>query len=92
VTIHHLLTPRPAFAVSPASDFGNRDGRREPDEHISLFKNDPRDFDPGKKWLYNNSAYFLLGHIIEKVSGDSYGEYLRRTFFEAARHEEHRHP
>src|SRR6185369_14635614 len=46
------------------------------------FKNDPFDFDPGKKWLYNNSGYFLLGYIIEKASGESYGEFLRKEFFE----------
>jgi hypothetical protein len=31
--------------------------------------------------VYNNSGYFLLGVIIEKVSGESYEEYLREQFF-----------
>jgi len=53
-----------------------------PEDLIKSFKNDPYDFDPGKKWLYNNSGYFLLGHIIEKVSGQSYGDYLKREFFD----------
>jgi len=30
------------------------------------------EFEPGSKWNYNNSAYFLLGLIIEQVSGKSY--------------------
>lgn len=30
------------------------------------------EFEPGTKWNYNNSAYFLLGLIIEQVSGMSY--------------------
>jgi hypothetical protein len=31
---------------------------------------------------YNNSGYFLLGAIIEKVSGRSFNDYLREAFFE----------
>ena len=49
---------------------------------IDSFKNDKFDFDPGTKMAYNNSGYFLLGAIIEKVSGKSFNDYLRDTFFE----------
>ena len=52
------------------------------EELIVFFKNDPYDFNPGEKWLYNNSAFFLLGHIIGKVSGKPYGDYLKETFFD----------
>ena len=40
------------------------------------------DFEPGQTWSYNNLGYFLLGAIIEQVSGMQYDEYFRRTFFE----------
>src|SRR5690606_4796440 len=53
-----------------------------PDELIAWFKDDPPDFEPGAGFHYNNSAYFLLGEIIAKVSGQSYGDYLKQTFFE----------
>jgi CubicO group peptidase (beta-lactamase class C family) len=36
---------------------------------IDLFKNLPLEFTPGSKFNYDNSGYFLLGQIIEKVSG-----------------------
>ena len=49
---------------------------------IDSFKNETFDFDPGDKMAYNNSGYFLLGAIIEKVSGKSFNDYLRDTFFE----------
>lgn len=39
-------------------------------------------FDQGERFSYCNSNYFLLGDIIEKVSGISYFEYLRTNFFE----------
>jgi CubicO group peptidase (beta-lactamase class C family) len=38
-------------------------------------------FVPGEKWEYCNSGYFVLGLIIEKVSGKCYGEFLQTEFF-----------
>jgi CubicO group peptidase (beta-lactamase class C family) len=49
---------------------------------IDSFKNQPFDFSPGEKWHYDNSGYFLLGIIIEKVSGESYEQFLGSNFFE----------
>lgn len=41
----------------------------------------PLDFAPGTKFKYSNTAYLLLGFIIERVSGKSYEEYLRERVF-----------
>jgi CubicO group peptidase (beta-lactamase class C family) len=46
------------------------------DSVVALFKNQPYNFRPGTQWSYCNSGYFLLGLIIEKVSGQDYGSYL----------------
>lgn len=46
------------------------------DSIINFFKNEPYEFSPGTKYNYNNSGYFLLGYIIEKVSGQSYSNYI----------------
>lgn len=35
------------------------------------------DFEPGTKWNYSNSGFFLLGLIIEKVSGQSYSQFVQ---------------
>jgi CubicO group peptidase (beta-lactamase class C family) len=84
VTLHHLLThtsgirsytDKPGFLDKVTSAV-------EPDDLIKSFQNDAYDFAPGKKWHYDNSGYFLLGRIIEKVSGQSYGDFLRQNFFE----------
>jgi CubicO group peptidase (beta-lactamase class C family) len=51
------------------------------DSLVAMFANEPFDFKPGDKWSYDNSGYFLLGMIIEKVSGKPYGQYLKDEFF-----------
>ncbi|MDX1469966.1 MAG: serine hydrolase, partial [Flavobacteriaceae bacterium] len=46
-----------------------------------VFKNEPMDFEPGEKFLYNNSGYILLGHIIEVASGQSYEDFIEKNIF-----------
>ena len=48
---------------------------------IDVFKNEPADFKPGERFLYNNSGYFLLGAIIEKVSGKTYQKFIQQRIF-----------
>lgn len=52
------------------------------DELVALWRDLPLDFAPGARWSYSNSGYYLLGMVIEKVSGSSYADFLRETFFE----------
>ncbi len=52
-----------------------------PDSMLALFAPEPFDFKPGEKWRYDNSGFFLLGMIIEKVSGKTYAQYLQDEFF-----------
>jgi CubicO group peptidase (beta-lactamase class C family) len=42
----------------------------------------PPDFAPGTDWDYTNSGFFLAGLIVEKVSGLSYAEYLKKNVFD----------
>jgi CubicO group peptidase (beta-lactamase class C family) len=84
VTIHQLLTHTSGIhSYTSKADFIDKVTKTiTPDSLISSFKNDPYDFNPGEKMLYNNSAYFLLGYIIGKVSGKPYEAYLKETFFD----------
>jgi CubicO group peptidase (beta-lactamase class C family) len=50
-------------------------------EILSLVKDAPPAFDPGARWAYSNTNYFLLGMVIEKVSGKTYPEFMRERIF-----------
>ena len=52
------------------------------DSLVARFEAEPFDFEPGTAEIYNNSAYFLLGLVIEKVAGTSYEQFLETEFFE----------
>jgi CubicO group peptidase (beta-lactamase class C family) len=70
------ITEIPAF-----STLQNRGWPR--DSAIALFAREPFDFATGEAMIYNNSAYILLGHVIEKASGMSYERYIEDKIFAA---------
>ena len=49
------------------------------EEIVALFSTEPFEFPPGEQYRYNNSAYYLLGLIIEKISEQSYADFLREN-------------
>jgi CubicO group peptidase (beta-lactamase class C family) len=51
-------------------------------EEIAFFSNKPLEFEPGSKFSYSNSNYEVLGAVIEKVSGEKYGDLLRKRIFQ----------
>lgn len=52
------------------------------EELIEVFANLPMDFAPGEKFNYSNSGYVLLGAIIEKVSGQTYADFMQTAIFD----------
>jgi D-alanyl-D-alanine carboxypeptidase len=84
ITIEHLLTH--TSGIKSYTSLPEWEGlfpkNLTADEMIEGFKYKPMDFAPGRRFLYNNSAYFLLGVIIEKVSGLSYEAFLQQRIFD----------
>lgn len=52
------------------------------DSLVARFQAEPLEFEPGMAMIYNNSAYFLLGLVIEKASGIPYEEYVEARLFQ----------
>lgn len=54
------------------------------DDYVKLYGARGPKFRPGSRFDYSNYGYILLGEIIEKVSGESYYDYVRQHIFEPA--------
>jgi CubicO group peptidase (beta-lactamase class C family) len=84
ITIHQLLTHTsgiPNYTNSSESPRIFRTGAT-PQQMIGLVADKPLDFAPGSNWSYSNTGYILLGMIVEKVSGQSYADFLKTNIFE----------
>lgn len=85
VTIRHLLTHTSGIknytALGPK--VWNETFRLDQtdDQMIALFKDQPFDFNPGERFNYTNSGFYLLGVIIQKVARIPYPQYLRERLF-----------
>lgn len=86
VTIHHLLTHTSGMGSYWKDEFheANHARFRTIQDFFPLFINDPLAFAPGEKWSYSNAGYMVVGAIIEKVSGQSYFEYVKENIFRRA--------
>jgi len=83
ITIEHLLTHTSGIvSYTGKQGFGAMMNQDTPvPKMIDFFKNDPLEFEPGSVHKYNNSGYFLLGAIIEKVSGQPYATFVEQRIF-----------
>lgn len=83
ISIEHLLTHTSGIkSYTNVPDYmKNIRADMKPEEVINSFKNQPMEFAPGTRFNYNNSGFFLLGYIIEKITGKTYQEYLQDNFF-----------
>ncbi|MGY8985836.1 MAG: serine hydrolase domain-containing protein [Sphingomonadales bacterium] len=83
ITIRNLLTHTSGIKNYTAmQEFQNIVGQEMTvDEMVDFFKNEPINFVPGEKYSYSNSGYFLLGVIIEKISGITYENFIQERIF-----------
>ena len=83
VTIFNLLTHTsgiPSFTGFP--DYASTEAiATTPEKLVARFRDKPLEFQPGEKWNYSNSGYVLLGYLIEKISGESYSQFVQENIF-----------
>lgn len=86
VTVHQLLT----HTAGLGDFFDNPEFRphREryinPSDYFPLFAATPLRFEPGARFSYSNAGFVVLGAIVERVSGESYFDYIRAHIYKPA--------
>jgi D-alanyl-D-alanine carboxypeptidase len=53
-------------------------------DYVKLYGSRGPQFEPGSRWEYSNYGFVLLGLVIEKASGESYYDYVRKHIYEPA--------
>ncbi|WP_299547744.1 serine hydrolase [Seonamhaeicola sp.] len=84
ITTHHLLTHTsgiPNYTAFPGFMKNDTRDPYEPEAFVEKFANKDLDFEPGARFSYSNSGYFLLGVIVEKLTGKTYEDLLQEKIF-----------
>jgi D-alanyl-D-alanine carboxypeptidase len=85
VTLHHLLTHTGGTGDIFGPDFETkRLELRSHDDYVALYGQRGLEFEPGSKWAYSNYGMLLLGVVIEKVSKQSYYDYVQDHIYKPA--------
>jgi CubicO group peptidase (beta-lactamase class C family) len=79
ITIENLLTH-----TSGIYDYTRGNDMKDQSEPnmIKFLASRPLDFSPGTDWSYSNSGYFLLGFIIQKITGMRYEDAVTKMIFQ----------
>jgi len=83
VTIFNLLTHTSGIpSFTGFHDYHSTEAiAATPEQLVARFRNKPLEFQPGEKWNYSNSGYVLLGYLIEKITQQSYRQFVQQNIF-----------
>jgi D-alanyl-D-alanine carboxypeptidase len=78
ITLRHLLQHTSGIKdVTDIEPFKSNQGKDwTPQEVIAVIAEKPLDFEPGQKAKYSNTGCIILGLVIEKTTGVSYGDFI----------------
>ena len=85
VTIHHLLTHSSGIPSYTRNMARLQELHQDPypvDKFVKEYCSDDLEFEPGSEYRYNNSGYFILGAIIEEVTGKQYADVLQEKILD----------
>ncbi len=87
VTLRHLMTHTSGYReflnlVSMAGRRLDKGDYISRDELIAIVQRQPElQNDPGKEWNYNNTAFGLLAMVVERVSGETFPDWMKENVF-----------
>ncbi len=86
IKIKHLLTHTSGLGSYFNDKFfeSSRANFRTVDDMMKLAKDEKLQFEPGSRWSYSNTGMLVLGAVIEKVTGQSYFDYIRENIYKPA--------
>lgn len=86
IRIKHLLSHTSGLGSYFNDKFfdSSRAKYRTVDDMMELAKGETLQFEPGTKWSYSNTGMLVLGKVIEKVTGESYFDYVRENVYKPA--------
>ena len=85
LTLRRLLDHTSGIkGITEMPEFGTlaMNARYPRDSAYALIKRYPFEFQTGEAQIYNNSAFWLLGLVVEKASGMTYEDYVEKKLFE----------
>lgn len=81
ITLRHLLAHTSGLGDHNPLLAGHFGEPFTPARLWGIIRTLPLDSRPGEKYQYSNAGYSILGLVIEKVSGQTYGDFLRDNIF-----------
>ena len=85
ITVHQLLNHTSGIPSYTGLPNFFQEISRNPysvSDFVKKFASGDLEFEPGTKFNYNNSGYFLLGAIVEHVTGKPYEQVLKERIFD----------
>jgi D-alanyl-D-alanine carboxypeptidase len=85
VTIHHLLTHTGGTGDIFGPDYdAHRLELKSLNDYVNLYGKRDLQFEPGARWSYSNYGMVLLGVVVERVTGQSYYDYVAEHIYKPA--------
>lgn len=84
ITLYDLMTHTSGYPDYYPLDFVDRRLKKATpvDKILEEYAGGKLDFEPGTRWSYSNTGYLLLGRVVEKVSKEPFGVFLKRRILD----------
>ncbi len=80
--LNHTSGVRDYLQLAYLKGIGNDDHYVDDDIMNWLVRQEDLNFEPGEEFLYSNSGYWLLGQIVQQVSGESMAAFAKKVLFD----------